>query len=53
MSVQIDDELEYPIRGLAELGRTMPDQVVRDALSDYANRLDARQSFHRESDASW
>lgn len=53
MSVPIDDELESRTRRLAERDRTTPDQVVRDAISFCSRRLDAKESFQREADASW
>ena len=53
MPVQIDDELDNEIQRLARLDRTTPDQIVRDAVSDYARRRDARRSFEREADESW
>ena len=53
MSVQLDDDLEQQIQRLADSNRTTPDQIVREAISDYAMRLDARLSFQREADASW
>ena len=52
-SVEIDDELNARIRRLAEARQLPPNRLVREAIMEYADRAEARQSFLQEADASW
>ena len=52
-SVEIDDELGSRIQRLANICHQPTDGFIRDAIEQHAIRMEARQSFVAEADASW
>ena len=52
-SIKIDDELKGRIRSLAGLRDRSPHWIMREAIRQYVEREEARESFKREALASW
>ena len=52
-SIEIDDALKHRIENLARLRQASADWVVREAIAQYVEREEARQSFKQEAMESW
>ena len=52
-SVKLDDELKKRIQHLAEARQRSAHWIMREAIRDYVEREEARESFKQESLASW
>ncbi len=52
-SVKIDDELRSRVRRLADQRQRSPHWIMREAIRDYVEREEARESFKQEALASW
>jgi predicted transcriptional regulator len=52
-SLKIDDALKSRVRSLAARRRRSPHWVMVEAIRQYAEREEARESFAREALASW
>lgn len=52
-SIEIDDALKDRIENLARLRQASADWVVREAIAQYVEREEARQSFKQEAMESW
>lgn len=52
-SLKIDDELKGRVQSLAELRRRSPHWVMLEAIQQYIEREEARESFKQEALASW
>lgn len=53
-TLTLDDELEARVEKLAEARGQSPDALMRDALTQYVDRVEkAREAFWREADESW
>jgi predicted transcriptional regulator len=52
-SIKIDDELKGRIKCLAEQRQRSAHWIMREALTQYVVREEARESFKQEALASW
>jgi len=52
-SVKLDDELKKRIQNLADVRNRSAHWIMREAIRDYVEREEARESFKQESLASW
>lgn len=52
-SVKIDDELKERIQLLADARRRSPHWIMQEAIRDYVEREEKRESFKREALDSW
>jgi len=52
-SVKLDDELRGRVQNLAALRQRSPHWVMREAIKQYVEREEARESFKAEALASW
>ncbi len=52
-SIKLDDELRSRIQHLADLRRRSAHWIMREAIRDYVDREEARESFKQEAMASW
>ena len=52
-SVKLDDALKKRIQRLADLRHRSAHWIMREAIRDYVEREEARESFKQESLASW
>ncbi len=52
-SVKLDDELKNRIQRLAGIRKRSSHWIMREAIKDYVNREEARESFKQEAQASW
>jgi len=52
-SIKIDDSLKNRIQNLANLRSRSPHWIMREAITDYVNREEARESFKQEALSSW
>ena len=52
-SVKLDDELKKRIQHLADVRHRSAHWIMREAIRDYVEREEARESFKQESLASW
>ncbi len=52
-SVKLDDELKSRIQRLAELRQRSAHWIMREAIRDYVEREESRESFKQEALASW
>jgi predicted transcriptional regulator len=53
ISVKIDDELKSRVQSLAETRQRSAHWIMREAISQYVAREEARESFKNEAVASW
>ncbi|MCW9058346.1 MAG: CopG family ribbon-helix-helix protein [Gammaproteobacteria bacterium] len=53
VSIKIDDELKNRIQQLAGLRRRSAHWIMREAIQQYVQREEARESFRQEALASW
>lgn len=52
-SVKLDDDLKNRVQQLAEARRRSPHWIMREAIREYVDREDARESFKQEAMAAW
>ena len=52
-SIKIDDELKSRVQQLAGLRQRSPHWIMREAIAQYVEREEARESFKQEALASW
>lgn len=52
-SVKIDDELKSRVQRLANLRQRSSHWILREAIAQYVEREEARESFKQEALASW
>jgi predicted transcriptional regulator len=52
-SVKLDDELKNRIQHLANVRQRSAHWIMREAIRDYVEREEARESFKQEAIASW
>ena len=52
-SVKIDDELKGRVQNLADLRHRSSHWIMREAITRYVEREEARESFKQEALASW
>lgn len=52
-SLKIDDELKNRIRQLADRRQRSPHWIMREAIKQYVDREEARESFKQEAEAGW
>ena len=52
-SIKIDDQLKVRVQHLAGLRRRSPHWIMREAIAQYVEREEARESFKQEAMASW
>lgn len=52
-SIKLDDELRDRVQHLAGLRRRTPHWIMREAISQYVEREERRESFRQEALASW
>lgn len=52
-SIKIDDDLKDRIQQLADLRQRSAHWIMREAIAQYVQREEARESFKREALASW
>jgi len=52
-SVKLDDNLKGRIQHLAEIRHRSAHWIMREAIRDYVEREEARESFKEEALASW
>jgi len=52
-SVKLDDELKDRIQHLADARHRSAHWIMREAIRDYVEREEARESFKQEAMASW
>ncbi|MEW9572164.1 CopG family ribbon-helix-helix protein [Rhodanobacter sp. Si-c] len=52
-SVKIDDDLKERIQHLASLRQRSAHWIMREAIQQYVEREEARESFRKEALASW
>lgn len=51
--LKIDDELKGRVEHLASLRHRSPHSIMREAIKQYVEREEARESFKQEAMASW
>ena len=52
-SVKLDDELKNRIQRLVDTRQRSAHWIMREAIRDYVEREEARESFKQEAMASW
>jgi predicted transcriptional regulator len=52
-SVKLDDELKSRIQRLADMRHRSAHWIMREAIRNYVEREEARESFKKEALASW
>ncbi len=52
-SIKLDDELKGRVQHLAEARRRSSHWIMREAIAQYVEREEARESFKQEALASW
>jgi len=52
-SVKLDDDLKNRIQRLADIRHRSAHWIMREAIRDYVEREEARESFKQEALASW
>lgn len=52
-SLKIDDELKSRVQLIAKQRRRSPHWIMLDAIQQYVEREEARESFKQEAVASW
>jgi predicted transcriptional regulator len=52
-SIKLEDGLKNRIQNLASLRNRSPHWIMRQAINDYVNREETRESFKQEALASW
>jgi predicted transcriptional regulator len=52
-SIKLDDELKRRVQHLAEARRRSSHWIMREAIAQYVEREEARESFKQKALASW
>jgi predicted transcriptional regulator len=52
-SIKLDDGLKNRIQNLANLRSRSPHWIMREAITDYVNREEAKENFKQEALNSW
>ena len=52
-SIKLDDEMKSRIKHLAAIRNRSAHWIMREAIRDYVEREEARESFKQEALASW
>jgi predicted transcriptional regulator len=52
-SIKIDDTLKARVQQLAEQRQRSAHWIMREAISQYVSREEARESFKQEASAAW
>ena len=52
-SIKIDDEMKMRVQRLAGLRQRSAHWILREAISQYVEREESRESFKQEAIASW
>lgn len=52
-SVKLDEDLKSRIKNLADLRHRSSHWIMREAIRDYVEREEAKESFKQEALASW
>ncbi|WP_445369694.1 CopG family ribbon-helix-helix protein [Methylomonas sp. BW4-1] len=52
-SIKLDDGLKTRIQNLANLRSRSPHWIMREAITDYVNREEAKEHFKQEALNSW
>lgn len=52
-SIKLDDGLKTRIQNLANLRSRSPHWIMREAITDYVNREEAKENFKQEALSSW
>lgn len=52
-SIKIDEALKSRVQRLASVRRRSPHWIMREAIEQYVEREEARESFKQEALASW
>ncbi|MDX8127459.1 CopG family ribbon-helix-helix protein [Methylomonas sp. OY6] len=52
-SIKLDDGLKTRIQNLANLRSRSPHWIMREAITDYVNREEAKENFKQEALNSW
>jgi predicted transcriptional regulator len=52
-SIKLDDEIKSRIQHLATARDRSPHWIMREAIRQYVDREEARESFHQEALLSW
>lgn len=52
-SIKIDDDLKSRVQNLASLRRRSAHWIMREAIQQYVEREEGRESFRQEALASW
>ena len=52
-SIKIDEELKHRVQNLAGLRQRSSHWIMREAIRQYVEREEARESFKQEAKASW
>ncbi len=52
-SIKIDETLKSRVQRLASVRRRSPHWIMREAIEQYVEREEARESFKQEALASW
>ncbi len=52
-SIKIDDDLKHRVQHLAGQRQRSPHWLMREAIQQYVEREEARESFKQEAVASW
>jgi predicted transcriptional regulator len=52
-SVKLDDDLKSRVQRLADIRRRSAHWIMREAIRDYVEREEARESFKQEALAAW
>lgn len=52
-SVKLDDDLKGRIKHLADARRRTPHWIMREAIAEYVEREEKRESFKREALEAW
>jgi predicted transcriptional regulator len=52
-SIKLDDELKNRVQRLADLRQRSPHWLMREAIAQYVEREEKRESFRQEALASW
>lgn len=52
-SVKLDDDLKGRVKHLADARRRTPHWIMREAIAEYVEREEKRESFKREALEAW
>jgi predicted transcriptional regulator len=52
-SIKLDDVLKYRIQQLANLRSRSPHWIMREAITEYVNREEAKENFKQEALSAW